>query len=33
MQRVVAELYAESLEGIVVNGMPVDGASGNFDLE
>ncbi len=32
MQRIVAELYAETLEGVVVDGFPMDEASGNFDL-
>ena len=33
MQRIIAELYAESLEGVVVDGMPLDEVSGDFDLE
>ena len=33
MQRIVAELYAETLEGVVVDGFPMDEASGNFDLD
>lgn len=33
MQRIVAELFDESLEGVVVDGTPVDEFSGDFDLD
>jgi len=33
MQRIVAELYDVVLEGVVVDGVPVDEGSGDFDLE
>ena len=33
MQRIIAELYAESLEGVVIDGTPLDEFSGNFDLD
>ena len=32
MQRTVAELYDRVLEGVVVDGTPVDEGSGAFDL-
>ena len=33
MQRITAELYSETLEGVVVDGVPLDETSGDFDLE
>jgi hypothetical protein len=33
MQRIVAELFAESLEGLVIGGTPVSQTSTDFDLE
>ena len=33
MQRIVAELYDVVLKGVVVDGVPVDERSGDFDLE
>ena len=33
MQRVLAELYADSIEGVVVAGVPKEDGSGNFDLD
>ena len=33
MQRIVAELYDVVLTGVVVDGVPVDEGSGDFDLE
>lgn len=32
MQRIVAELYAEILEGVVIDGSPMEESSGYFDL-
>ena len=32
MQRIKAELYDRVLEGVVVDGTPVDEGSGDFDL-
>ena len=33
MQRIVAELYDVVLKGVVVDGVPVDEGSGDFDLK
>ena len=33
MQRIVAELYDLVLTGVVVDGVPVDEGSGDFNLE
>lgn len=33
MQRIVAELYDVVLEGVVVDGVPVDESAPVFDLE
>jgi len=33
MQQIVAELYDAVLEGVVVDGIPVDEGSGDFDLK
>lgn len=33
MQRIIAEMYRQSLEGVVVDGVPVDEFSGTFDLD
>jgi hypothetical protein len=33
MQRIITELYAETLEGVVVDGIPLNETSGEFDLE
>ena len=33
MQRIVAELFAESVEGVVIGGTPMDETSGDFDLD
>jgi len=32
MQRIVAELYDRVLEGVIVDGTPVDEGSEDFDL-
>jgi hypothetical protein len=33
MQRIIAEMFADSLEGVVVDGTPLSGSSGDFDLD
>ncbi len=33
MQRIIADLYAETLEGVVVDGLPLNETSADFDLE
>jgi hypothetical protein len=33
MQRIVAELYDVVLSGVVVDGVPANEGSGDFDLE
>ena len=33
MQRIIAEMFADSLEGVVVDGTPLNEWSSDFDLE
>jgi hypothetical protein len=33
MQRIIAEMFADSLEGVVVDGTPLNESSGDFDLD
>jgi hypothetical protein len=33
MQRIVAELYDVVLEGVVIDGIPIEESSAEFDLE
>lgn len=32
MQRIIAELFAESVEGVVISGTTMDETGGDFDL-
>ena len=33
MQRIIAELFAEFVESVVIGGTPMDETSGDFDLD
>ena len=33
MQRIIAEMFADSLEGVVVDGTPLNQSGGDFDLD